>query len=110
MRFALQTANSLLFPFAPHTAADGYQRLTGRARMGGAVAGGRAPLPRARHVRARLPGQRPRARPRRGAAGAARDELEQLALAAPNVHAHVDGKDVVKVIVVPDKLVNVVVR
>src|SRR3954451_3657427 len=30
MRFALQTANSLLFPFAPHTAADGYELLTGR--------------------------------------------------------------------------------
>ncbi|MDX6723742.1 MAG: leucyl-tRNA synthetase, partial [Solirubrobacteraceae bacterium] len=30
MRFALATANSLLFPFAPHTAADGYERLTGR--------------------------------------------------------------------------------
>ena len=43
-------------------------------------------------------------------AGAPRDELEALALAAPNVQAHVDGKDVVKVIVVPGKLVNVVVR
>jgi leucyl-tRNA synthetase len=42
--------------------------------------------------------------------GAAREELEALALAAPNVRAHIDGKDVVKVIVVPDKLVNVVVR
>ena len=42
--------------------------------------------------------------------GAPREELEALALAAPNVHAHVDGKEVVKVIVVPDKLVNVVVR
>ena len=30
MRFALATAASLLFPFAPHTAADAYERLTGR--------------------------------------------------------------------------------
>jgi len=30
MRFALTTAASLLFPFAPHTAADAYERLTGR--------------------------------------------------------------------------------
>ena len=30
MRFALATASSLLFPFAPHAAADAYERLTGR--------------------------------------------------------------------------------
>ena len=29
---------------------------------------------------------------------------------APNVQAHLDGKDVVKEIVVPGKLVNLVVR
>ena len=29
LRFALTTANSLLFPFAPHAAADGYFQLTG---------------------------------------------------------------------------------
>ena len=30
LRFALATAASLLFPFAPHTAADAHQLLTGR--------------------------------------------------------------------------------
>ena len=71
LRFALATATSLLFPFAPHTAADATHLLTGRARVGGAVAGGRPGLPRARHLRARLPGQRQGARPRRGAGGRA---------------------------------------
>ncbi len=42
--------------------------------------------------------------------GAERETLESLALAAPNVRAHVDGRAVVKVVVVPGKLVNVVVR
>ena len=42
--------------------------------------------------------------------GASKDELLALARALPNVRAHVDGKDVVKEIVVPGKLVNVVVR
>ncbi len=37
-------------------------------------------------------------------------ELERLALAEPKVHAFVDGKHVVKVVVIPDKLVNVVVK
>ena len=42
--------------------------------------------------------------------GAAREELEALCLAATKVRAHIDGKDVVKVVVVPERLVNVVVR
>jgi leucyl-tRNA synthetase len=42
--------------------------------------------------------------------GAPRDELEALCLDAANVRAHIDGRDVVKVVVVPEKLVNVVVR
>ena len=44
------------------------------------------------------------------ATGASEDELKAMALAAPNVHGHVEGKTVVKVIVIPDKLVNIVVR
>jgi leucyl-tRNA synthetase len=43
------------------------------------------------------------------ALGADRDELERLAKADPKVQAHLDGKVVRKVIVVPDKLVNIVV-
>ncbi len=37
-------------------------------------------------------------------------DLERLALAEPKVRAFVDGKQIVKIVVVPDKLVNVVVR
>ena len=104
------TAASLLFPFAPHAAADVYELLTG-ARVW------EQPWPEADpafssatrsssscqvngKVRDRV--QAP--------AGAAQDELEALARGAPNVRAHVDGKQVVKVIVVPGKLVNLVVR
>jgi leucyl-tRNA synthetase len=110
MRFALQTANSLLFPFAPHTAADGYERLTGRRVW-------EEEWPAAEHrylerdtyqLVCQVNG---RVRDRVEApSGAPREELERLALAAPNVQAHVDGKDVVKVVVVPQRLVNVVVR
>jgi leucyl-tRNA synthetase len=42
--------------------------------------------------------------------GAPQEELEKLALESPGVQRHVDGHEVVKVIAVPDKLVNVVVR
>ena len=42
--------------------------------------------------------------------GAAREVLEKAALADPKTQPFLDGKQVVKVIVVPDKLVNIVVR
>jgi leucyl-tRNA synthetase len=41
---------------------------------------------------------------------ASKEELEALALAAPNVRAHIEGHETVRVVVVPGKLVNVVVR
>jgi leucyl-tRNA synthetase len=44
------------------------------------------------------------------AADAGPDELKQLCRSAPNVRVHVDGKEIVKEVVVPGKLVNLVVR
>ncbi|WP_336968125.1 leucine--tRNA ligase [Sphingobium aromaticiconvertens] len=41
--------------------------------------------------------------------GTARDELERLALAAPNVARSLDGATPKKIIVVPDRLVNLVI-
>ena len=38
------------------------------------------------------------------------DELKTEALEDPRVRPFIDGRQVVKVIVVPDKLVNIVVR
>lgn len=42
--------------------------------------------------------------------GTAKDDLERMALGDEKVKAFLDGKQVVKVIVVPDKLVNLVVK
>ncbi len=41
---------------------------------------------------------------------AAKDALEKLALESPGVQLHINGHEVVKVVVVPGKLVNVVIR
>jgi leucyl-tRNA synthetase len=110
MRFAVATAASLLFGFAPHTAADTYERLTGRRVW-------EEPWPTAdlamldRDTYELVCQVNGRVRDRVEApSGAAREELERLCLDAPNVQAHVNGRNVVKVVVVPDKLVNVVVR
>ncbi len=110
LRFALATASSLLFPFAPHTAADAYEALTGERVW-------EEPWPAAdprfleRDTYELVCQVNGKVRDRvQAPSGAAKDDLEALCMAAPNVRAHVDGHDVVKVIVVPEKLVNVVVR
>jgi len=110
LRFALATASSLLFPFAPHVCADAYERLTGTRVW-------EQPWPAAeqryleRDTYELVCQVNGRVRDRvQAPSGAPRDELEALCLGAANVRAHIDGRDVVKVVVVPEKLVNVVVR
>jgi leucyl-tRNA synthetase len=110
LRFALGTAASLLFPFAPHVCADIYDRLTGERVW-------EQPWPVAEEaflesdayelvcqvngkVRDRV----------QASADASPQALKDLCRAAPNVRAHIDGKEIVKEIVVPGKLVNLVVR
>ncbi len=44
------------------------------------------------------------------APGTAREELEEKALALDNVRRHLEGKEIKKVVVVPDRLVNIVAR
>ena len=109
-RFAVATAASLVFPFAPHLASEVFERLTGERVW-------EQPWPDADpdmltadtfelvlmvngKVRDRVSAP----------TGAPREELERLAMASRGVEGHVNGHQVVKVIVVPDKLVNVVVR
>ncbi|MEP6953078.1 MAG: leucine--tRNA ligase [Solirubrobacteraceae bacterium] len=110
LRFALGTASSLLFPFAPHTAADAYEKLTG-ARVWEEPWPAADPRFLERDTYELVCQVNGKVRDRVEApSGAVKDELEALCMAAPNVQAHVDGHDVLKVIVVPEKLVNVVVR
>ncbi len=109
-RFAVATAGSLVFPFAPHLGSEVYELLTGERVW-------EQPWPDADpdmltaetfelvcqvngKVRDRVTAP----------TGAPRDELERLAMASRGVQAHLNGHEVVKVIVVPDKLVNVVVK
>jgi leucyl-tRNA synthetase len=108
--FAIATAASLIFPFAPHLGAEAFERLTGRRAW-------EEPWPAADSAMlvadsfelvCQVNGK---VRDRVNApSDAARDQLEALALAAPGIVQHVDGHEVVKVVVVPGKLVNVVIR
>jgi leucyl-tRNA synthetase len=110
VRFATATAASLIFPFAPHLGSEVYERL----------AGGRVweqPWPEADpdllvsdtvtlvvQVNGKL-------RDRIEApAEAPKEELLRLARESEKVAKHLDGQKIVKEIVVPGKLVNLVVR
>src|SRR3954466_13257850 len=110
LRFAVGTAASLVFPFAPHCSADVYDRLFGERVW-------EQPWPRPdaafleRDTFELVCQVNGRVRDRVTAEStASQEELAALCRAAPNVRTHVDGREVVKEIVVPGKLVNLVVR
>jgi leucyl-tRNA synthetase len=110
LRFGLTTAASLLFGFAPHVSAEVYDMLAGERVWG-------QPWPQAEpemlereeyelvcQVNGKL---RDRVQ---APSDADEDQLRALCLAAPNVQAHIDGCEIVKEVVVPGRLVNLVVR
>ncbi len=80
-----------------------------RAAVGAAVAGGRPRAARRGRRRAGRAGERQGARPAAVAPGTPEDALLAQALASERVQAHVDGHEIRKTIVVPDKLVSLVV-
>jgi leucyl-tRNA synthetase len=110
LRFAVATAASLLFPFAPHAAADAYERLTGERvwEQPWPVADASLLTRPTFELVCQINGK---VRDRVEApSDATAEQLKALCREAPNVRVHLDGRDVVKEIVVPGKLVNIVVR
>jgi leucyl-tRNA synthetase len=110
MHFATATAASLIFPFAPHVGTDVYELLTGdRLWERPWPAADPELLERDTVVVAVQVNGKLRDRVE-APADASRDQLESLARERPNVARHLDGHDVAKVVVVPGRLVNFVVR
>jgi leucyl-tRNA synthetase len=110
VRFATSTAASLIFPFAPHLGSHVYELLEG-------VRVWEQPWPEAdpallEHDTFPLVVQvNGKLRDRvEASTGASEEELLALARSSEKVQGHIDGKQVVKEIVVPGKLVNLVVR
>ncbi|MEK6278128.1 MAG: leucine--tRNA ligase [Actinomycetota bacterium] len=110
VRLATATAASLIFPFAPHLGAEVYDRLAGERVW-------ETPWPEADpallssetitlvvqvngKLRDRIEAE----------VDAPEEELIRLARGSEKVQRHLDGKEVVKEVVVPGKLVNLVVR
>jgi leucyl-tRNA synthetase len=110
LRFATATAASLIFPFAPHLGAEVWERLNG-----GRVWEEPWPKPDpellARDTVTLVVQVNGKLRDRiEVAVDAPEEELLELARASENVARHLDGKEIVKEVVVPGKLVNLVVR
>src|SRR4051812_26867087 len=108
--FAIATAASLIFPAAPHLGCEVYKRMTGKRVW-------EEPWPTADpglligdaiEIVVQVNGKvRDRLTVAPDTPG---DELERLAHASPKVQAQLNGQAIVKTVVVPGKLVNVVVK
>ena len=110
MRFAAATAASLIFPFAPHLGAEVWERLEGGRvwEQPWPVADPALLVSDTVTLVVQVNGKlRDRIE---AAADAPEEELLRLARESEKVSRHLDGKEVVKEIVVPGKLVNLVVR
>jgi leucyl-tRNA synthetase len=110
VRFAIATAGSLIFPFAPHLGAEVYESMTGRRVW-------EQPWPEADPAllatdEFQLVVQMNGKLVDRIAAptAASRDQLEEIARGSGKLAARLNGRQIVKAIVVPGKLVNFVVR
>ncbi len=110
VRFATATAASLIFPFAPHLGAEVSERLTGE-RVWEQPWPEADPALLASDTVTLIVQVNGKLRDRiEAAADAPREELLRLARESEKIEKHLDGKELVKEIVVPGKLVNLVVR
>jgi leucyl-tRNA synthetase len=110
VRFATATAASLIFPFAPHLGSEVFERLSGGRvwERPWPVADPALLLTDTVTLVVQVNGKlRDRIE---AAADAPREDLLRLARESEKVARHLDGKEVVKEVVVPGRLVNLVVR
>ena len=110
LRYAAQTAVSLLFPFAPHVSSELWEALGGRDLW-------REPWPEAdpafleRDTITVVVQVNGKLRDRMDVApGTGREELLGQARALPKIASAIDGREVVREVIVPDRLVNLVIR
>jgi leucyl-tRNA synthetase len=110
VRFAAATAASLVFPFAPHLGAEIWERLRG-GRVWEQAWPQADPALLTSETVTLVVQVNGKLRDRiEAAADAPKEELLRLARESEKVGRFLDGKEIVKEVVVPGKLVNIVIR
>ena len=110
LRFAVATAGSLIFPFAPHLGSEVYERLT-RRRVWEEPWPEADPALLAAETFELIVQVNGKLRDRVAApASASQEEQERLALSSAKVASQLNGGELVKTVVVPGRLVNFVIR
>jgi leucyl-tRNA synthetase len=110
LRFAAATAASLIFPFAPHLGAEVYEGLTGERVWETPWPEADPSLLESDTITLVVQVNGKRRDQIEVAADTAEEELLERARSSELVQRHIDGKEVVKEIVVPGRLINLVVR
>jgi leucyl-tRNA synthetase len=110
VRTAIAAVASLLFPFAPHLASEVFDGATGRRVWDEPWPEADPALLEADTVTLVVQVNGKVRDSIDVAAQAPEDEVKRLALERPNIQRHLDGKQVVREVVVPGRLVNFVVR
>jgi leucyl-tRNA synthetase len=110
LSFATTTVASLLFPFAPHLAAEVYERMTGRHVWEADWPEADPALLESDTVQVVVQVNGKVRDSVEVGVDTGEEELKEAARARPNVQRHLDGREVAREIVVPGKLVNFVVR
>ena len=110
VRFAVATAGSLIFPFAPHVGAEVYEQMTGRRVWEEPWPAANPTLLASDEVQLVVQLNGKLIDRIAAPAEASQEQLEEIARGSAKLAARLDGQQIVKAVVVPGKLVNFVAR
>jgi leucyl-tRNA synthetase len=110
MRFAIATAGSLLFPFAPHLGAEVYELMTGERVWEQPWPEADPALLATAEIQLVVQMNGKLVDRLAAPAEASEAELEEIARRSDKLQGRLDGRRIVKAVVVPGKLVNFVAR
>jgi leucyl-tRNA synthetase len=110
VRFAIATAGSLIFPFAPHLGSEVYEQMTGERVWEHPWPQADAALLTTEEIQlvVQLNGKLVDRVP--APAEASQQQLEEIARGSGKLASRLNGKEIVKTVVIPGKLVNFVAR
>jgi leucyl-tRNA synthetase len=110
VRFAIATAGSLIFPFAPHLGSEVYEQMTGERVWEQPWPQADPALLRTEEIQlvVQLNGKLVDRVP--APAEATQEQLEEIARGSGKLASRLNGKEIVKTVVIPGKLVNFVAR